>query len=268
MRFRFHKMHGLGNDFAIVDGRETPVAFDAGPVQALADRRTGIGFDQLIVLEPSERADIKMRIFNADGGEAEACGNAARCVAKLLGGRHSLETKGRIIELDATEGGARVEMGAPKFGWDDIPLAHALDTAAMPVAWEGLENPFAVNVGNPHIVFFVEDPSAVELARIGPEIETDPLFPQRVNVGVASVAGPNSLRLRVWERGAGLTRACGTAACAAAVAGIDRKLVASPVTVMLPGGPIDIEWAPDGPIAMTGPAAHIYTGELDWEDAA
>ena len=255
---RFHKMHGLGNDFVIFDAREGAVAMDAARARAIADRHTGIGCDQVILLEPSAVADLRMRIWNADGGEVEACGNATRCVAALAGGEARIETKGGILAADA--GG--VDMGLPRFGWQEIPLAYAMDTAAMPVGWEELQQPFAVNVGNPHLVFFVADADAVDLARLGPLIEHDPLFPERINVGVASREG-KALKLRVWERGAGLTMACGTGACAAAVAAISRGLCASPVEVRLPGGRLDIAWAPGESIRMSGPATHVFTGELD-----
>ena len=166
--------------------------------------------------------------------------------------------------LEARDGAARVDMGTPRFDWNEIPLAYAMDTRAMPVGWEELETPAAVNVGNPHVIFFVPDCDAVDLGRIGPVIENDPLFPERVNVNVASLAGKDHLKLRVWERGAGLTRACGTGACATAVAAIRAGLVASPVRVTLPGGDLEIAWAPGGTIAMTGPATHGFTGETDW----
>ncbi|MDQ4087437.1 MAG: diaminopimelate epimerase, partial [Pseudomonadota bacterium] len=198
---RFRKMHGLGNDFVILDVREAAVAMDPARARSIADRRTGIGCDQVIVLEPSDVADVKMRIWNADGGEVEACGNAARCVALLQGGDSTIETLGGVIRASANGASASVDMGEPRFGWDEIPLAYSMDTAAMPVAWEELQQPAAVNVGNPHVVFFVDDAGAVELERLGPLIEADPLFPQRVNVNVASVEG-DALRLRVWERGA------------------------------------------------------------------
>jgi diaminopimelate epimerase len=152
-------------------------------------------------------------------------------------------------------------MGPPRFGWEDVPLAYAMDTAAMPVGWEGLEEPFAVNVGNPHIVFFVADADAVDLARLGPVIEHDPLFPERVNVNIASFEG-DAIKLRVWERGAGLTQACGTGACATAVAAIRQRLVESPVEVRLPGGSLSIIWEPGGTIRMSGPATHVFSGEL------
>ncbi|HEY0412753.1 MAG TPA: diaminopimelate epimerase [Allosphingosinicella sp.] len=261
MKRRFLKMHGLGNDFVVFDAREAALEMDAATARALADRRTGIGCDQLIVIGPSEAADVRMRIWNADGGEAEACGNAARCVALLLREDSRIETKGGIIATSADTGRASVDMGLPRFGWDEIPLAYPMDTARMPVAWGDLSEPFAVNVGNPHIVFFVEDADAVALDRLGPLIETDPLFPRKVNVGVASFEG-GALRLRVWERGAGLTLACGTGACAAAVAAVSRRLAASPVEVRLPGGNLTIDWTPGGRIRMSGPATFVYEGEV------
>lgn len=267
MKRRFHKMHGLGNDFAVFDARETPLAIDAVRARAIADRRTGIGCDQLILLEASETADLRMRIFNADGGEAEACGNAARCVALLAGGEASIETAGGIIRGTANGAGASIDMGQPRFGWEEIPLAYAIDADALPVAWDGLANGAALNVGNPHIVFFVDDAQAVPLERLGPDIERDPLFPERINVNVATVRG-NAIELRVWERGAGLTRACGTGACAAAVAAIRRKLVKAPVEVRLPGGALTIDWRDGGPIRMTGPASHVFTGEIELEALA
>ena len=261
MKRRFEKMHGLGNDFAVFDAREAPLEMDSRRARALADRRTGIGCDQLIVIEPSDAADVRMRIWNADGGEVEACGNASRAVALLIGGDCSIETRGGMIRASANGAGASVDMGAPRFGWDEIPLAYAMDTAAMPVAWEELEGPAAVNVGNPHVVFFVEDSDLVELERLGPLIENDPLFPEGVNINVASMDG-EAIRLRVWERGAGLTRACGTGACATAVAAVRRRLARSPLEVRLPGGTLEIEWAPGGTIRMTGPAAHVFSGEV------
>jgi diaminopimelate epimerase len=209
-----------------------------------------------------------MRIFNSDGSEVEACGNAARAVALLHGEPAVIETGGGPIVLEPLDGGARVDMGTPRFDWDAIPLAYPMDTFTMPVGWESLEAPMAVNVGNPHAIFFVDDADAVPLETLGPVIEHDPLFPERVNVNVASLAGPDHLKLRVWERGAGLTRACGTGACATAVAAIRRGLVASPVCVTLPGGDLVIAWAPGGTILMSGPAAESYRGTFDWDDYA
>lgn len=258
MARRFHKMHGLGNDFVIFDAREEPLEMDAARARAIADRKTGIGCDQLILIEPSDVADVRMRIWNADGGEVEACGNASRCVALLTGGG-SIETLGGILTGSAEGGAATIDMGEPRFDWDEIPLAYPMDTASMPVGWEELQSPFAVNVGNPHIVFFIENADKVDLARLGPMIENDPLFPDRVNVNVASIEC-DAISLRVWERGAGLTQACGTGACATAVAAISRGLAASPVEVRLPGGALTIQWSRGSEIRMSGPAAHVFNG--------
>ncbi len=267
MRVPFIKMHGLGNDFVVLDARAVDIPqISKGIAARIADRREGIGCDQVIILEPSDNADFRMRIFNADGSEVEACGNASRAVALLHGSPAKVETAGGDIALEPANGGATVDMGKPNFDWDAIPLAYAMDTAAMPVGWDDLEHPMAVNVGNPHVVFFVENADAVELGRIGPNIETDPLFPERINVNVASLASPDHLKLHVWERGAGLTRACGTGACAAAVAAIRRGLVQSPVTVTLPGGDLTIAWDQGGSIRMTGPATEAFRGEFDWND--
>jgi len=263
MRIPFIKMHGLGNDFVVIDARETALPVSAARARALADRHTGIGCDQFIVLEPSTQADVKMRIFNPDGSEVGACGNASRAVGLLLGGHTRIETAGGLIEARASEAGIAVDMGAPRFDWDAVPLAYAMDTLAMPLAWESLENPVAVNVGNPHAVFFVPDAQGVDLARLGPIIEHDAVFPERVNVNVASLVGPDHLALRVWERGAGLTRACGTGACATAVAAMRRKLVGRSVAVDLPGGTLQIEWPEGGTITMTGPATTSFEGVFD-----
>lgn len=262
MQRAFLKMHGLGNDFVVFDARAEPLAPTTAQVIALADRHTGIGCDQLIVIEPSDVATAFMRIWNADGGEVEACGNAARCVATLLGAAATIETAGGLLSAAATGGGATVTYPAPVFAWDRIPLAYPMDTADLPLGWDGLERPVAVNVGNPHLVFFVADLDRVPLARIGPVIEVDPLFPQRINVDVAQVVAPSHLRLNVWERGAGLTLACGTGAVATAVAAIRRGLVASPVTVTLPGGDLVVGWSGDT-ATLTGPAVLSFTGLVE-----
>jgi len=266
----FIKMHGLGNDFVVFDARETPLALTRAQVRAISDRRTGVGCDQLIVIETAADADARMRIWNSDGGEVEACGNAARCVAQIVGpstgsGQARILTAGGPIAGNADALGATIDMGAPRFGWDEIPLAYAMDTLSMPVAWETLATPAAVNVGNPHAVFFVDDLGAIDLEQLGPVIEHDALFPARVNVNVAEVVDRTHLRLKVWERGVGLTRACGTGACATAVAAMRRGLVEQSVTVSLPGGDLAIQWREDGHILMSGPAATAFTGEIDLE---
>lgn len=272
MRIPFVKMHGLGNDFIVLDGREKALPLvDAALARALADRHTGIGCDQLVLLENSACADLKMRIFNPDGSEVEACGNATRAVGLLHGGAARIETKGGIITATPSPGGIAVEMGEPRFDWEAIPLAFGMDTLAMPVGWgqaedSELANPAAVNVGNPHVVFFVPDCDAVPLAALGPIIEHDALFPQRINVNVATVTARDAIRLRVWERGAGLTRACGTGACATAVSAMRRGLVDRQVAVTLPGGVLHIVWRDDGQIVMTGPATESFRGSFDAAD--
>jgi len=258
-------MHGLGNDFVVIDARTSDVAMSAARAQAIADRHAGIGCDQLILIGPSTQADVSMRIFNADGSEVEACGNATRCVPLFVGRDVLIETKAGLLDAKGVDGGASVDMGAPRLGWDAIPLGLPMDTLTMAASWEDLPPPAAVNVGNPHVIFFVPDLDAVDVGRLGPLIETDPLFPARVNVNFAQVVGKDHLRLIVWERGAGLTRACGTGACATAVAAVRRKLVQGPVTVSLPGGDLVIDWKPGGTIRMTGPATHVFDGEADWD---
>ncbi len=269
MRISFTKMHGLGNDFIVLDAREKALpALEAKLVRALADRTRGIGCDQLIVLEDDPTATVRMRIYNADGGEVEACGNASRAIGLLLGKPATIATAGGLIATTPEAGGIAADMGEPRFDWDAIPLAYPMDTATMPVGWDMLERPLAVNVGNPHVVFFVEDTDAVPLDVLGPQIETDPLFPDRINVNVATVEDRRTIRLRVWERGAGLTRACGTGACAAAIAAMQRGLVDREVTVHLPGGPLQISWGADNRITMTGPATEAFRGSFEWNDYA
>lgn len=269
MRVAFHKMHGLGNDFVVIDARERSVAMTEALARALADRRTGVGCDQLILLEPSDTADVAMRIFNADGGEVEACGNAARCVTRLIGEEAVIETPGGTISGKSNGKSATLDMGEPRLGWEAIPLAYAMDTLEMPVAWEELETPCAVNVGNPHAVFFVKDPYASDLERLGPIVENDPLFPDRINVNVAAIGADGAITLRVWERGVGLTRACGTGACATTVAAVRRKLVEPGETqVHLPGGDLAITWSPGETIRMSGPATHVFSAEIDTDTLA
>jgi diaminopimelate epimerase len=269
----FRKMNGLGNDFVVLDARANPLALKTAQIAAIADRNRGIGCDQVIALEPSDFADVFMRIWNADGGEVGACGNAARCVAALLvaerGSPHvSIETEsGMLSATVARDGSVTIDMGTPRFEWNEIPLSQPFDdtrAVALPQSGDlGLGAASMVNVGNPHCIFFVENVDAHDLARFGPVLEHDPVFPERANISLAQVTGPSSLRLRTWERGAGLTRACGTAACAAAIAAARRGLTGRKVTVTLPGGDLVIDWREnDDHILMTGPFALDYLGTI------
>lgn len=272
---RFRKMNGLGNDFVVLDARARPLALKAEEIAAIADRKRGIGCDQVIALEPSIHADTFMRIWNADGGEVGACGNAARCVAALLvaerGSPHvMIETGSGLLQATLNkDSSVTIDMGSPRFNWDEIPLAESFaDTSRIPlppgtVGDLELSAFSAVNVGNPHCIFFVDNVEAHDLTRFGPLLEHHPLFPERANISLAQVTGPGSLRLRTWERGAGLTRACGTAACAAAVAAVRRGLTGRKVRVTLPGGDLVIDWREsDDHILMTGPFALDYEGTL------
>ena len=261
MRRHFHKMHGLGNDFVIVDARERPFEVTPALAKTIADRRTGVGCDQLIVLEPSDSADLRMRIWNSDGGEVESCGNATRCVVQLTGATR-IDSAGGLLEGKDLGAEVEVGLGQPRFGWDEIPLAYPMETNPLPMAWGALEHPVAVNVGNPHLVFFVTDLATIPIEDIGPAIEHDPAFPEQINVNLAEVAD-SGISLKTWERGAGLTLACGTGACATAVAAIRDKRAVSPVTVTMPGGSLTIAWAPGEAIRMRGSATHLFEGELD-----
>jgi diaminopimelate epimerase len=261
MRRPFHKMHGLGNDFVIVDARQQPFEVTPALAKAIADRKTGVGCDQLIVLEPSEAADLKMRIWNRDGGEVESCGNATRCVVQLTGARR-IDSDGGLLEGEDMGTEVEVSIGEPRFAWDEIPLAYAMDTAALPLAWGELQHPMALNVGNPHVVFFVPALDPIPVEELGPRIEHDPAFPERINVNVAEI-GADDIGLKTWERGAGLTLACGTGACATAVAAIKTMRVPSSVRVTMPGGSLTVSWSPGEPIRMRGSATHVFSGELD-----
>ncbi len=265
----FLKMHGLGNDFIVFDARTASPALTpmltAAQVRALSDRRTGIGCDQLIVIERSETATVRARFWNCDGSEVAACGNGSRAVAALVGGDASIETAGGVLVASALSGGASVDMGLPRFGWDAVPLAYAMDTRILPLGWGPLEAPGAANVGNPHVTFFVADPYAIDLEALGPMIETDPVFPDGVNVGVASLPARDRMSLRVWERGAGLTRACGTGAVAAVAIAQRRGLVDASVTVTLPGGDLHISRDAQGHLHMAGPAVIAFHGQVDLE---
>jgi diaminopimelate epimerase len=271
---RYFKMNGLGNDFVVLDARPRALALGPDAVRAIADRKEGIGCDQLIALEPSREADVFMRIWNADGGEVGACGNAARCVAALVAGERnaaevSIETASGVLGATVNnDNSVTIDMGAPRFAWDQIPLAEPFhDTRRIelqigPIDAPVLHSPSVVNVGNPHAIFWVDDVNAHDLGRFGPLLENHPIFPERANISLAQVTSRNSLKLRTWERGAGLTKACGTAACAAAVAAARKDLAERQVTVELPGGNLFIDWTKDGHILMCGPAEIEFDGTL------
>ena len=262
----FHKMHGLGNDFVIFDAREEPLSIDEPLARALSDRREGIGCDQLIVLEKSNTAELRMRIWNHDGIEVESCGNASRCVVALTHAK-TIETAGGLITGSEQDSDVEVTLVEPHFEWDKVPLTYAMPTNPMPMAWGELQHPVALNVGNPHVVFFVDDAEVVDLDELGPRIEHDPVFPDRINVNVAEI-NPDGIRLRTWERGAGITRACGTGASATAVAAILTRRVQSPVKVTMKGGALTIAWEPGQPVRMKGSATYVFKGEIDLEALA
>lgn len=271
MTIPFLKMHGLGNDFVVIDARTRPVPLTAAQARAIGDRRRGVGFDQLILIEPPQDkvADIFMRILNPDGSEAGACGNATRCVASLVGkglGRDELviQTISGLLRcwLHA-DGTVTVDMGPARLDWQQIPVAEPCDTLHLPASAGPLSDGVGVNMGNPHAVHFVPDAEAVDLTQWGPQLERHSFFPDRANIEVVSVTGPASVRMRVWERGAGITDACGSGACAVGVAAIRRGLVQGRrVSVTLDGGVLNIEWRDDGHVLMTGPVATSFAGTL------
>jgi len=266
----FLKMHGLGNDFVVLDARARKLDLPAARISAIADRRLGVGCDQLIVLEPATdpSADVFMRIYNPDGGEAGACGNATRCVASLLMGERktdhvTVQTISGLLESEKVADGAiAVDMGPAGLDWRDIPVAGACDTNHLPVGAGPLQDPVGTSMGNPHATFFVDDLAKIPLGELGPKLERDPFFPERANIGVAEVVSREKLKLRVWERGAGLTLACGSGACAAVVAASRRGLVDRKADVVLEHGTLAIEWLRDGHVLMTGGIALAFKGEL------
>ena len=271
----FRKMNGLGNDFVVFDARKRSLAMDEAKARAIADRKTGIGCDQLIVLEPSAKADVTMRIWNNEGGEVESCGNATRCIADILfdekkASRATIDTKGGF--LVAEKGGDRlvtVDMGAPRFDWQDIPLSEKfhdtryIDLHVGPVDAPLIDRPSVVNVGNPHCIFWVKDLDVVDLAKVGPMLENHPLFPRRANITLARIDARDHVVIKVWERGAGLTRACGTAACAVMAAGFRLKRLDAKATITLPGGDLFMAIREsDGHVIMTGPVEYEFEGDL------
>lgn len=258
----FMKMHGLGNDFVVFDARTSGVEMTPGLARALADRHRGVGFDQLAVLSTGA-ADGHLTFLNADGSRSAACGNATRCIARYLmdeTGKAALTLttdRGDLYAQDAGDGLTSVNMGAPFLDWADIPLAEEMDTLLLPIDGQ----PTATGMGNPHCTFFVEDAESVPLDQFGPRMETHPLFPERTNVQVAQIIGPDRIRMRVWERGTGITLASGSSSCATAVAAARRGLTGRIVAIDLDGGTLQVNWAEDG-VWMTGPTAHVFTAEL------
>ncbi len=268
----FIKMHGCGNDFVVLDERTAPLGLTAARAAAIADRRTGIGCDQFIVIEPpppGSHADAFMRIRNPDGTEAGACGNATRCVADLLaaetGRRHIvIQTAAGPLPSDIhSDGRISVDMGPARLDWCDVPLAQAADTLHLKLALGPVADPAALSMGNPHATFFVPDAETLPIETLGPALEHDPIFPERANIGFAQVLAPDHIRLRVWERGAGLTRACGSGACAALVNAARRGLTGRRASVLVDGGALEITWRDDGHVLMTGPVAVAFRGTLD-----
>jgi diaminopimelate epimerase len=273
-RVPFTKMHGLGNDFVVIDARASDLKLTDDQVRKVADRHIGVGCDQLIVIERSgsKLADAFMRILNADGSEVGACGNATRCVAAVLmdekQAQHAIiETAAGLLDAEnVPNGGTRligVDMGEAHLDWREIPLAQACDTLHVPLSVGPLSDPVCTNMGNPHATFFVPDADAIDLKTLGPQLEHHKIFPERANIGIAQILSPEKLRLRVWERGTGITLACGSGACAAAVAAARRGLTGRTVEVVLDGGSLFIEWMADNHVKMTGPIATSFAGTLD-----
>ncbi|MBO9433831.1 diaminopimelate epimerase [Ruegeria sp. R13_0] len=258
----FMKMHGLGNDFVIVDARAQATPISAALAKGIGHRQFGVGFDQLAVIE-NGAADAHLVFYNADGSTSAACGNATRCIAHFLmeeSGKTNLTLtteRGTLYAQDAGNGLTSVNMGQPQLDWQDVPLAEEMDTLELPI--EGA--PSATGMGNPHCTFFVEDAEAIPLAEFGARYEHHPLYPERTNVQVAQVIGPDHIRMRVWERGVGITLASGSSSCATAVAAARRGLTGRKVQIELDGGTIWIDWRDDG-VWMTGPTCHVFSGTL------
>ncbi len=258
----FMKMHGLGNDFVVIDARARDIGITAPLAQALGDRHRGVGFDQLAVITQGAQ-DVHLTFYNADGSTSGTCGNATRCIARYLMEEtgaidlHLTTDRGDLFARDRGNGLTSVNMGAPHLAWQDIPLAREVDTLHLPL--EG--DPVATGMGNPHCTFFVEDAEAVDLSTFGPAHEHHPLYPQRTNVQVAQIVGPDHIRMRVWERGVGVTLASGSSSCATAVAAARRGLTGRAVQIDLDGGTLHVDWAEDG-VWMTGPTSHVFSGTL------
>ena len=264
----FTKMHGCGNDFVVLDGRRAPIALTPEAVRRVGDRHRGVGFDQLLLVERDEEADARLRFFNTDGSESGACGNGTRCVARYLFDqgappRLRLVVGDRRLAAELLpDGRIAVVMGEPALGWRAIPLASPCDTLEVPLDVPGLPRPVAVNMGNPHLVFLVPDVAALDVERLGAGLERHPILPERGNIGFAQLIGPDRLRLRVFERGAGLTLACGSGSCAAMVAARRRGLVGDRVRLTVDGGEVEVAWPGEGPVTLIGPTARVFTGTL------
>lgn len=260
---KFTKMHGVGNDFVILDQREGAETLTPELIRHLCDRQTGVGCDQLIIMEPSERTDVFMRIYNPDGSQSGACGNATRCVADLTGAK-TVETLAGILKARKVAGGLiEVDMGKPGLEWQDIPMSEPTDTLHLNIGEGIAADPVAVSMGNPHCVFFVKDVEQVNIELLGPHYEHYPIFPERTNVEFVQVMDETTVRLRTWERGAGLTLACGSAACATVVASVRRDLTDRKIEVIADGGTLQLEWREsDDHVLMTGPVAYVFEGEL------
>tara|TARA_R110000824_G_scaffold118960_10_gene271780 strand:+ start:34107 stop:34976 length:870 start_codon:yes stop_codon:yes gene_type:complete len=273
----FRKMNGLGNDFVVLDLRSHALNLNDNLVRAISNRETGIGCDQFITIEPPRHGgDAFMGIRNQDGAVVEACGNATRCIGQIVlaeTGKSAVTIEtlgGDLVASAASDENITVDMGEPRLKWDEIPLSEEFrDTRAIelevgPLGAPIMHSPAVVNVGNPHAIFFVKDMDVIDLARIGPMLEHHPLFPERANISVAQVIDRTHVKLKVWERGVGLTRACGTAACATVVASVRKRMTDRKITVSLPGGDLQLEWREsDNHIYMTGPATLDYEGTLD-----
>jgi diaminopimelate epimerase len=259
----FMKMHGAGNDFVVIDSRGRGAVMTAGLAQAIGDRHCGVGFDQLAEIVDAAGADFGLEFWNSDGSRAESCGNATRCVADFVmrgAGTEAVSlvtARGGLQAVRLADGRVSVNMGPPQQGWAEVPLAREVDVMHLPLPGD----PVAVGMGNPHCVIFVPDAEAVDLAGLGPAYENDPLYPQRTNVEFAVLIGPDRLRMRVWERGAGVTLACGSGACATAVAAHLRGLTGRRVVLEMDGGVLEVDWRDDG-VWLTGPVARVFDGVL------
>lgn len=274
MKLPFQKMHGAGNDFIVLDGRAQAITLAPEQAKFLCDRHVGIGCDTLVILKKAKDADVAVRFINGDGSDSATCGNATRCVADMLMRESGMNeariaTAGGLLTATRDEAGRiTVNMGTPKFGWQDIPLSESRNTLHLGLEMGLLMDPAAVNMGNPHAVFFVRDIAHIKIAEWGAKLEHHPLFPERANISAVEVLGESHIKMAVWERGAGLTLACGSAACAAVAAGVRRGVIHPECRVDLPGGTLDIHWrkadgGASGDIFMTGPVAYVFEGVVE-----